>query len=163
MSTAVIGLIFGLSSCGNETSNEKKEVKEIEKEVKEISLKIGDKHEGGYIFFLDFEGKHGKICAPRFEGDEKVVNIEDAFNLAEKLELNGFSNWRLPSNDELLMILNLKRNDLFGFSCGEDYWTNEEDKRMDGWFWILRVSSDCEASVNFSGDYNTRYKVVRDF
>jgi len=163
----VLTFAVGFSSCGEGEKSTKKEV--TKKVEKEIPLKIGDKYEGGYIFFLDFDGKHGKICAPRFEGDGKEVIHSEAVVGVKNLKLNGYSDWRLPSMDELNTILNLKRNDLFGFVCESGYWTNDKGNEI-GDYWIKHIPSDASSDGNtysFGGEYSPefscRYKVVRDF
>lgn len=173
LSTVFIGLTIGLSSCGNDTSNEKKEVKEIEKEV---PLKIGDKFEGGYIFFLDFEGKHGKICAPRSFGDDKEVSQKKAVKEAKDLTLNGFSDWRLPNSNELMMIASINRQDLFSFNDTR-YWSGDTKKGNDGYdnyisiFYVYNISNSKEAESGETNifefenadDFAANYRVVRDF
>ncbi len=173
--SALLMLTVGFSSCG-EGSTKNEDVK-TEKVEKQEPLKIGDKHEGGYIFFLDFEGKHGKICAPRFEGDEKEVTQSEALKFAEKLNLNGYSDWRLPSMDELTLIANLKKQNIFGFNA-EGYWTNKrtvvddfglgdlEIEYVTGMTMGSNVKSDVhyESSTDRSNDHwANNFRVVRDF
>ena len=172
LSTAVIGLTIGLSSCVNEKSNKKIGVIKTEKVVvKEEPLKIGDKYEGGYIFFLDFEGKHGKICAPRFKGDESEVSFDDAFVQTKDLTLNGFSDWRLPKSGELIEIMKSKtdvytfnKNDFKGSITG--YWTSDfEVDRTFNEKCPVFVSLDINGEIYTKTECNEMkfYRVVRDF
>jgi hypothetical protein len=99
-----------------------------------IKLSLGDFHQGGVIFYLDNTGEHGLICAiadQSFEaewgcpnlgingadgeeigtGAQNTIDILDhcdedgiAADLCDKYESGGFSDWFLPSIDELSLI-----------------------------------------------------------
>lgn len=167
LSTAVIGLIIGLSSCGNETSNEKKEVKEIEKEV---PLKIGDKYEGGYIFFLDFDGKHGKICAPSSESDNLEIKYQELLEVTKKIDLNGFKDWRLPTADELNFIRKNGDQKIFAFN-EKYYWSSDSHENANGKFNVIvdmdKINGGIESDyVPSNIEYYTHaysYRLVREF
>ena len=170
---------MALFSCNSsEKTNDSSKIEEKVKVEKVEPLKLGDKYEGGYIFFLDFEGKHGKICAPYSEGDENKVIQLKAIKLAEKLTLNGFSDWRLPTVDELEMIRNLDKYTVFSFK-NTSYWSSEyEDVRStfdnqisytNHYYGIMeKESGGSYATPSFPNDnlenfekYN--YRVIRDF
>jgi hypothetical protein len=56
-----------------------------------------------------------------------------ASKLADDLEYNGYSDWFLPSKDELdLMYQNLHQQGLGGFAAG-GYWSSSEDDSGSGW------------------------------
>ena len=62
-----------------------------------------------------------------------VINIEDekkhtdARNYCEFLHYKGFSDWRLPTKEELMNLAKeLKKHDPFKFSEPGGYWTIEE-------------------------------------
>ncbi len=95
------------------------------------SLAIGDFHEGGVIFYLDGTGEHGLLCAVSDQsadaewgcpsiavsgaegtaigtGVQNTMDIEagcatvgTAADVCANLTLNGYSDWFLPSIDEL--------------------------------------------------------------
>jgi TonB-dependent SusC/RagA subfamily outer membrane receptor len=111
---------------------------------------------GGYIFYVDETGEHGLVCAPSDQslnalwghsvpagavgraigtGYQNTTDIvlgcpEEgiAARLCYDLEMNGYSDWLLPSIDELfLMYTNLYTKGLGGFKdCF--YWSSTQDK-----------------------------------
>jgi serine/threonine-protein kinase len=83
--------------------------KEIKKEVPIVTstdLTIGQKHQGGIIFYIDNSGKHGKICSIQSLGE---FTWNTAKFECESLALNGYSDWYLPSRDDLNILCSNKK------------------------------------------------------
>jgi len=85
---------------------------------------IGQSIFGGIIFYIDSTGQHGLICAPN---DQGVNNWSTAIGICDDLVLNGYSDWRLPSINELVfMYNNLHLNNQGGFQTFRGYWSSTE-------------------------------------
>ena len=127
------------------------------------SLAIGDTHQGGIIFYLDGLGG-GLIAAPTDQssgaqwgcygtlisgadgtaigtGAQNTIDIEagcstagTAADICANLELSGYTDWYLPSKDELYKLY-LNRTAVGGFAFAW-YWSSTENGY--GGAWSLR-------------------------
>lgn len=124
-------------------------------------LAIGDFHEGGIIFYLDSSEEHGLVCAitdQSFDaewgcppllvsgatgvvigtGQQNTLDILNtcsnpgiAADLCNELNSNGFTDWYLPSKDELneiyvnLTAVNMGLNENGGSAMEDtEYWSS---------------------------------------
>jgi len=124
-------------------------------------LAIGDTHQGGIIFYLDGNGG-GLIAAPTDQsseakwgcggteisgadgaaigtGAQNTIDIEagctesgTAADICANLTLGGYSDWFLPSKDELNEMY-LNKAAIGGFASN-DYWSSTEDVYVGAWF-----------------------------
>jgi serine/threonine protein kinase len=87
----------------------------------ESKLEIGQKHQGGIIFYLDNSGKHGKVFTER---DLGKFDWYAAMEVSKNLRLNGFNDWYLPSITELRELYDHQSE--FGGFDGNYYWSSTE-------------------------------------
>lgn len=127
-----------------------------------VVLAVGLNYEGGVIFYLDNTNMHGLICALTNQsdssewgcngisitgadgtaigtGDQNTTEIvtgctsSSAAQLCDTLTLNGYTDWFLPSKEELrLMYTNLHSAGLGSFS-NTSYWSSSEMTASFAW------------------------------
>lgn len=125
-------------------------------EVKKEKLTIGQKYGGGIIIYIDSTGEHGLIAAPSDQstgaewgcegktitgaesteinsGENNTDSIvrncntqNTASGICEDMVLNGFSDWYLPSKDELDLMY--KNKNVVGGLNGNTYWSSSQYK-----------------------------------
>lgn len=135
---------------------------------------IGEQHQGGIVFYIDGTNEHGLVCATNDQstsaqwgcygtnllaadvatgsGESNTLIIVSkcttsgiAAKLCYDLILNGYSDWFLPSKDELSLIYtNLKLQGKGNFS-NVFYWSSSEGGDQTGW---------CQNFANGVQDYN---------
>ena len=134
------------------------------------SIQIGSNYAGGIVFYVDYTGQHGLVCAPVNQVDfiywgnplgivgwgcqggnvlinngtefgtsilfgaglQNTINILNscpyrpiAASLCHDLVLNGYSDWYLPSLNELLLMYNLKAQGIGNFNNFR-YWSSSQ-------------------------------------
>jgi len=145
---------------------------------RETQLAVGIYYLGGIIAYIDDTGKHGLIAAPNDQSDgiqwyngsyidtgatetaigtgktntTKIVQSQGngayAAKLCDDLVLNGYSDWYLPSKDEL-NILYQNRNAIGGFS-GDVYWSSSEYNLNFAWFQHFYYSNQIYTAKNYT-------------
>jgi len=156
------------------------------------NLAIGDTFQGGIIFYLDSLGG-GLIAAPSDQsngaewgcsgtsilgadgtaigsGNQNTIDIvagcstpNTAADICANLTLGGYSDWFLPSKDELNeMYLNIGQGSSLGNIGGfaiNYYWSSTE---YDGYFAWIQFFYD--GSQGFNSKYNSNYvRAIRAF
>jgi TIR domain/Protein of unknown function (DUF1566) len=96
------------------------------------TLTIGNKYGGGKVAWLDTTGKHGLIAAEAdLPGGDKYT-----WNAAKKacsdLRENGYSDWRLPSKEELNQLF-INNSAVGGFASGV-YWSSTDFSANYAWY-----------------------------
>ena len=113
----VVGLIFGVISCGGGQVADDRP-----------AYKIGDTGPGGGIVFFAENGQY-KECG----GELGSFNWHDASAAAHRYKGGDFTDWRLPDKDELdLIYQNLHVQGLGEFSKGW-YWSSSPGDDNDAW------------------------------
>lgn len=122
--------------------------------VEFASYKIGDKGPGGGIIFFMENGRYME-CS----GELGSYNWSAAMNAAKNYRGGGFSDWRLPTKEELdLMYKNLKQKGLGGFS-NDWYWSSSQNDNGDAWAQYFSVGGQ-----DYDHKNNTfRVRAIRAF
>jgi len=153
------------------------------------ALAIGDTHQGGIIFYLDGNGG-GLIAAPSDQstdaewgcwgtaisgadgtaigaGNQNTIDIElgcatpgTAADICANLTLGGYSDWYLPSKDELNEMY-LNKAAIGGFASPKDYWSSTESDYMNAWFQYFNNGNQYANSKTYSNGLGVR--AVRTF
>jgi len=128
------------------------------------ALAIGDSHQGGIIFYLDGNGGGLIAAPSDYDtdstewgcigtlisgadgtaigtGNQNTIDIEvgcttsvTAADICANLTLGGYSDWFLPSKDELNeMYLNLHQQGLGSFNIGYYHWCSTEYNNFNAW------------------------------
>ena len=163
-------ILFCLPFIGcNPFDNSDELIKERKNQNNNSALAIGDTYQGGIIFWLDGNGG-GLVAAPSDQSDnarwgssigeflgadgtaigtgaQNTINIESgctihgtAADICANLTLGGYSDWFLPSKDELNEMY-VNKAAIGGFvEKDEDrhpwYWSSSESKYVPGRAWL---------------------------
>jgi hypothetical protein len=148
------------------------------------TLYIGQNYAGGIIFYLDELGEHGLVCAATDQGNYtwgcQGTNIitstaigtgasntaaivalcatsNTAAKICDNLVLEGYSDWFLPSKDELnLMLINLNKNGIGNLV--NYYWSSSEYDSNNAWYYYPGCCIDVSSKT-----YNRMVRAVRSF
>lgn len=161
------------------------------------NLAIGDTYQGGIVFYIDGATGHGLIAAPIDQSagikwynglynvtdatgtavgtgqgnTTKIIAAQGAGNyaaqLADSLVISGYSDWYLPSKEELnLMYTNIGQGapapltNVGGFA-GTYYWSSSEDSYSKAW---LQYFGSGIQNLDYAKDYGAAHvRAVRAF
>jgi hypothetical protein len=150
------------------------------------TFSIGLSYGGGIVFYIDGTGQHGLIAATVDQGtaqwgcygtaiDSTSVNIGAgqanteaivsgcssagiAAKICSDLVLNGYSDWFLPSLNELNLMFQ-QRNTIGGF-VPDFYWSSSEFNENTAWNHDFSIGNQ----YNFNKSYETlRVRAIRPF
>jgi hypothetical protein len=152
------------------------------KENEKSSFTIGQDYQGGKIAYIDATGLHGLIAAPLDQsssifwhyynsvitsangtgmgtGNSNTSTIitfygseNNAARICYDLELGGYSDWFLPSKDEL-NLLYLNRASIGNFA-NESYWSSTEKNSF--FSWQQHFGDGTQISFDKSNTYHVR-------
>ena len=154
-----------------------------------ITITIGSNYAGGIVFYIDSTGQHGLACAPSDQGNFQwgchgtdIVGTSTAFgtgqantnlilsgcsnrpiavSVCDNLVMNGYSDWYLPSIDELqLMYSNLHVQSIGGFLNSSNYWSSSQYNPYSAWSMVL---SSGDVYYVFYKSNNFQVRAVRAF
>jgi hypothetical protein len=114
----------------------------------------GISFQGGIIVNIDEENKIGLIAAPYDQARGDKISYEEAEELCEFLEIDGFDDWKMPSKGQLeLMHKNLKENDYGNFAL-DSYWSSSKNGYHN--VWGLSFSSGSKFDFDKTGEHYVR-------
>lgn len=107
----------------------------------QTTYKVGDKAHGGIVFWVDADGKHGKVCTGKDIATRSYVVIQDGSDESDFFFLymndpaihdadgKQYLDWKLPTVKELkLMSTNLCQKGIGNFGSKGDLWYWSKDK-----------------------------------
>ena len=115
---------------------------------------------GGFVVFE--ENGHGLVAAIL---DLGPMDWNSAKTACDELILNGYSDWHLPSKEELnSLYVNLGKDRAGGFNRASYYWSGTEHDKYDYLAWYVDLLSGAAAADNDATKNRTYYvRAVRAF
>jgi hypothetical protein len=142
----------------------------IEKKDGEMIYSIGDKDQGGIVFWVDEKGHHGLVASEtdqsegetwyegktlslkdgiytgKFNTEQIIANKSLTYNAARvctSYNGGGYNDWYLPSKSELRLLFQYKK--LIGGFARDYYWSSTEEVNDVAWL------------ISFYTGYNSNY------
>ena len=162
-----IAIIFNMISAGKNLSS----CEELEADAnvilpfdsEKLLLKLnmtksnsGKLANGGIIVYTDEKGEHGLVCSISDLGN---ANWNDAKEQCEVYNEGGFSDWRLPTKDELQLIYLLLHKRKIGGFASSIFWSSTEFNKSSAWL----QDFDNGLQDNYSTDNGCNVRAVRAF
>jgi hypothetical protein len=121
------------------------------------SKKLPTIKQGGYIIFE--KNGHGLVASVENLGK---LDFNEAIKACDTLQVDGFSDWRLPTKEEFELIhpkLNLKKIGGGSIFQSSWYWTSTEVDKQNAW--THNLQNGLQAS--YFKDFKCFVKAVRSF
>lgn len=159
----LIDTLVGLSgheSKGLSILNKTNSTNVIKKWVGDTIYSVGDRAQGGIVFWVDEKGQHGLVAseadlgegetwyegktfhlrngifAGKFNTQQIIANKSIAYNAAQKCvnyKGGAYNDWYLPSKDELKLLY--KHKSLIGGFAKDYYWSSTEEVNDVAWLY----------------------------
>lgn len=101
-------------------------------------LKLGQKTEGGTIFWINEDHTSGLIMSD--EHTNKLLDWDSATKLAKDYKnINGHAGWRLPTKEELNRIYKYVKDDMIKDNCS--YWSSTQQSVLRAWVQSFRYGN----------------------
>jgi hypothetical protein len=121
---------------------------------------------GGYVVY-EKDGS-GLIAAPMSSGP---LEYWRGYSYCEELQIDGYSDWRLPNYGELILIYNnLFQNGISNWGPSNDYdgfahWssTNNNSRECSAWMFVFKTGKEYSDCSSMSGPPSGRVRAVRSF
>ena len=112
---------------------------------------------GGYVIYE--KNGHGLIASVQNLGK---LDYNEAIKACDSLQVEGFSDWRLPTREEFELIhpkLNLKKVGGGSIFQSSWYWTSTEIDKQNAWTHNLQTG----LQASYFKDFKCHVKAVRSF
>jgi hypothetical protein len=121
---------------------------------------IGAAYQGGKVFYWkDTTGEHGLIAA---EIDlPGTYTWTQARKTCDDLNLNGYSDWRLPNGNELMSLYSNRT--LFSRFNGILYWSSTPDSTFPETIWCKDFTKFNQYKYNYYKSESHSVRAIRDF
>jgi len=129
---------------------------------------VGDRYGGGIVFYVDGTGEHGLIAAT---SNENINQIEwlDAKNACDVKDDGTYSDWRLPTKDELNLMYTNIGNGASGSNKGignfelDNYWSSTEGELGYGpGVWAQEIGTSGNITILWK-DWSAKVRAIRSF
>ena len=111
---------------------------------------------GGIIVYTDEKGEHGLVCSI---SDLGIGDWNSAKQLCDNYNEGGFSDWRLPTKNELQLIYLLLHKRKIGGFASSIFWSSTEFNKSSAWL----QDFDNGLQDNYSTDNGCNVRAVRAF
>jgi tetratricopeptide (TPR) repeat protein len=127
---------------------------------KEAEIHIGSHYGGGIVFYVDGTGHHGLIAATTDLATVKkdAINWYQAVQLCRDYRGGGYSDWFMPSKDQL-NILYQQKNIVGGFGDWS-YWSSTE---AGGGVWLQNFDDGDQFGPKGKNNTNLNLRAIRAF
>jgi len=116
----------------------------VKKTNSKSKYNLGDDFSGGIIIYIDETGEHGLVCPPYYLGK---ANWDGAKKICDQLVVGNFSNWRLPTLEELNKC-SVAGYNFNGFNQAPFWTSTEQDAENAFWLRPIDGSSDKALKTN---------------
>ena len=121
----------------------------------DVKFKIGQTYKGGKIFFIDKTARHGLIAAPK--DFPEMADWNKAIQLCKNYKGDGYSDWHLPTKDELNLLY--EKKDLIGGFAPSYYWSSTEADSKNAWYQVFFNGNQYGSFKTYTG----KVRAVRNF
>jgi hypothetical protein len=148
------------------------------------AITIGQSYGGGIVFYVDSTGRHGLVMAkissgqaiPWSNGSSVITNAVGvsvgwgrentsvivgaqgpgnyAASICDKLIINGYDDWFLPSKEELYLLYQQKTAGKLNGLSDDFYWSSTEASESGAW--SQSFSNGANSSADKQGSYTVR-------
>ncbi len=127
---------------------------------KRLALQVGNKYQGGIVLRRATNINPGLLVSESDLNNGTKTKWDEANQICNSLNLDGFTGWHLPAYDELQLIYK-EKNNIPGLKTSELYWSSSFEG---GWVKLIQMSNGYKYIRNQDMANNKFYfRAVRNF